>query len=613
MTKTQAFLAHHGIKGQKWGIRRFQNEDGTLTAAGQRRYQKDDVLFVSGSSKTQDESSGYYRKELPRAIRRELDKVVKAGSKVVVGDAPGVDRQVQNYLNKKQYKNVEIYGPGKQVRYNANSKDWKVKTVNDPKHKPGSKEWLAKKDEAMTDASTKGLAIVIDEGAKATRTNIERLKNQNKDVKVYSLNKGASDRWVSKDQRHYDTDVKSAKERKQIALEKYKEAQKSGDYKQLEKALENLDFAKKDYSDEKIKAQMNKEASVSNHRLKLEEKYKKQGMNAEDAAIAAYKRARTEKIIAVAAVTTIAAATAYVGAQHINRFTDKIIPKGVKLQNISTDVNKGVKDAFYAAYENSDKEKYVGLYGGNQLRGNGLFGVDHNVKIFKLNAEVGEGGLRVAGEKASRQAFEEMMKTNPTAKNKVLKTIRDYLSNPFVEIMQPDVAKLSKGLEKRLSEGLPLNSQDHDMFNFMLVNHKPDYQPVIDEYYSSLRKRGYDALYDVNDRRYSGYMAKNPIIVINGAEKIAATKVSQIPNDILDKASKVETGKAINRVTVRNLMSGLTPMIPGAVGLPVAVATGSHRKSIENNRKYNAAIKKYKRMHPNTTLTDKEILRTLYA
>lgn len=32
------FLEHHGIKGQKWGVRRFQNPDGTLTAAGKRRY-----------------------------------------------------------------------------------------------------------------------------------------------------------------------------------------------------------------------------------------------------------------------------------------------------------------------------------------------------------------------------------------------------------------------------------------------------------------------------------------------------------------------------------------------------------------------------------------------
>ncbi len=31
-------LYHHGIKGQKWGIRRFQNEDGSLTEAGKERY-----------------------------------------------------------------------------------------------------------------------------------------------------------------------------------------------------------------------------------------------------------------------------------------------------------------------------------------------------------------------------------------------------------------------------------------------------------------------------------------------------------------------------------------------------------------------------------------------
>ena len=30
-------LYHHGIKGQKWGVRRFRNADGTLTAAGKRR------------------------------------------------------------------------------------------------------------------------------------------------------------------------------------------------------------------------------------------------------------------------------------------------------------------------------------------------------------------------------------------------------------------------------------------------------------------------------------------------------------------------------------------------------------------------------------------------
>lgn len=32
------YLAHHGIKGQKWGVRRFQNPDGSFTDEGRRRY-----------------------------------------------------------------------------------------------------------------------------------------------------------------------------------------------------------------------------------------------------------------------------------------------------------------------------------------------------------------------------------------------------------------------------------------------------------------------------------------------------------------------------------------------------------------------------------------------
>ena len=34
---SELVLIHHGIKGQKWGIRRFQNNDGRLTPAGRKR------------------------------------------------------------------------------------------------------------------------------------------------------------------------------------------------------------------------------------------------------------------------------------------------------------------------------------------------------------------------------------------------------------------------------------------------------------------------------------------------------------------------------------------------------------------------------------------------
>lgn len=44
-------LYHWGIKGMKWGIRRFQNKDGSLTPAGRKRYE-DGADVTKGQSKT---------------------------------------------------------------------------------------------------------------------------------------------------------------------------------------------------------------------------------------------------------------------------------------------------------------------------------------------------------------------------------------------------------------------------------------------------------------------------------------------------------------------------------------------------------------------------------
>ena len=43
---SEAELYHWGIKGMKWGVRRYQNEDGTLTPAGRKRIEKKDQKWA---------------------------------------------------------------------------------------------------------------------------------------------------------------------------------------------------------------------------------------------------------------------------------------------------------------------------------------------------------------------------------------------------------------------------------------------------------------------------------------------------------------------------------------------------------------------------------------
>ena len=48
---SELVLIHHGIKGQKWGIRRFQNKDGSLTPAGKKRVAKLESQYISLTGK----------------------------------------------------------------------------------------------------------------------------------------------------------------------------------------------------------------------------------------------------------------------------------------------------------------------------------------------------------------------------------------------------------------------------------------------------------------------------------------------------------------------------------------------------------------------------------
>lgn len=82
-------LCHYGIEGQKWGIRRYQNEDGTLTEAGKNRYAKLESKINRAEEKIRKLSLKRERQSrtlLPKAQKYRM----KAGRQKVTAEGFGI-------------------------------------------------------------------------------------------------------------------------------------------------------------------------------------------------------------------------------------------------------------------------------------------------------------------------------------------------------------------------------------------------------------------------------------------------------------------------------------------------------------------------------------------
>jgi hypothetical protein len=130
------------------------------------------TVFISGSIRI---------KSLDDKVKSRLDNVILSGVKVLIGDAGGVDKSVQQYLTKKNFESVTVYCTGDSPRNNEGN--WPVVNV-EPPLKAKSRAYFTAKDLKMADDSDFGF-MVWDCKSTGTLSNVIELLNKKKKSVVY--------------------------------------------------------------------------------------------------------------------------------------------------------------------------------------------------------------------------------------------------------------------------------------------------------------------------------------------------------------------------------------------------------------------------------------------
>lgn len=237
------------------------------------------------------------------------------------------------------------------------------------------------------------------------------------------------------------------------------------------------------------------------------------------------------------------------------QYVDGYLKQGTTFARIQTS-QEFENFAFYATYKKSDTDKYMGLFGKN-LRSRAekeakraedisnatgdindintaaeLRNRSNNMKVYQLKLDSVKK-LKVPSDENAAHITAKLLKESEFKKN-VIASIEDSKE----KMRRPQQQILFKQAENALRKDPDKMTSSEKVsvykaLNLSLVNHNAQEIAAQDRFYSELKKKGYNALLDYNDKEYSSYHAKRPMIVFD-TDSVILQSVTETNPKVVD-------------------------------------------------------------------------------
>lgn len=224
------------------------------------------------------------------------------------------------------------------------------------------------------------------------------------------------------------------------------------------------------------------------------------------------------------------------------QYVDTYLEKGTSFSRIQTS-KEFEQFAFYATYKKQDIDKYMGLFGKNLLSRAKVEAKAtddpevkekaNNTKVYQLRIEATKK-LKMPSDENVSHITASLLRDSEFKKN-LVESIQDSKEKMLRPTQQLLFRQAQNALKKELSS---LTSADktaiYKAFNLSLVHHNSAEIAAQDRFYAELKKKGYNAIPDYNDKDYSSYHAKRPVIVFD-LDSVKLSSVSETNPKVVDK------------------------------------------------------------------------------